>query len=328
MKKIIPRTITLKDVAKKAKCSVNTASLALRNSPRISNDRRKEIQEIAEILGYIPNHAARNLRSKRTKMIGIYTKQLNDAVRMQMVNTLLAELHIAGYRPVLGVSTTQGEWHQSPWMLTFREMRVEIIVVLWENSVTLPEWSRKIPIIFIGCSPNESLKCDYLALDRREAGRIGTQHLIDRGYKNIFVAAPPDGDFATGCFEAIKQSHAKKHKAPFSVKDITEFYSLGYTISKQNNIPEAVICGDSQAASKFMQGVLEAGRKIPKDIAIVGYDYFPWADILAVPLTTVEQPIDVMASTAISLIKNRLEHRNAPHIHLVQPHKLIIRLSS
>ncbi len=302
--------------------------MALRDSQRISDERRKEIRDIAEKLGYIPNHAARNLRSKRTKMIGIYTRQLNDAVRMQMVNTLLGELHLAGYRPLLGISTEKGEWHQSSWMKTFREMRVEIIVVLWENPLILPEWSKKIPIIFIGCTPNELLKCDYLALDRREAGRIGTEHLIERGYKKIFIAAPLEGSFGKGALDAIEQANVKRYNLAYSVKDITQFYSLGYTVSKQQNCPDAVICGDSQAAARFMQGVLEAGKKIPKDTAIVGYDYFPWADILAVPLTTIEQPLDIMAATAISLIKHRLEERNAPNVHLVQPHKLIIRLSS
>jgi len=326
--KNIVKTITLRDVARRARCSVNTASLALRNSPRISDERRREIQEIANKLGYIPNHAARNLRSKRTKMIGIYTRQLNDAVRMQMVNTLLGELHLAGYRPLLGISTEKGQWYQSPWMQTFREMRVETIVVLWENPLTLPDWSKKIPTIFIGCSPNESLKCDYLALDRYEAGRIGTEHLIERGYKKIFIAAPLDSSFSKGSLKAIKQADVQRYNLAYSAKDITQFYSLGYTISKQHNPPDAVICGDSQAAARFMQGVLEAGKKVPNDIAIVGYDYFPWADILAVPLTTIEQPLDIMASTAISLIKHRLEERNAPNIHLVQPHKLIIRLSS
>ncbi len=328
MKKNITRTVTLREIAEKAKCSVNTASLALRDSPRISEQKRREIRKIADLLGYIPNHAARNLRAKRTKMIGIYTRPLNDAVRMQMVNTLLTELHRAGYRPLLGVSSSQGNWYQSPWMQTFREMRVETIIVLWENSATLPEWSQKIPIIFIGCSPNESLSCDYLALDRQEAGRIGTMHLIERGYKKIFIASNSDTDFAKGCIEAIKNSKAKRYETAFSADDITEFYSVGYTISKQKSPPDAVICGDSQAAARFMQGVIEAGKKIPRDIALVGYDYFPWADILAVPLTTIEQPINSMASTAISLIKNRLENRNAPHIHLVQPHKLIVRCSS
>ncbi len=328
MKKNVASTITLKDVARKAKCSVNTASLALRDSERISLQRRKMIREIANKLGYIPNHAARNLRSKRTKMIGIYTRQLNDAVRMQMINTLLTELHGAGYRPLLGISTSPCQWHQSPWMQTFREMRVETIVILWENTKVLPDWSKKIPTIFIGCSPNESLQCDYLALDRREAGRIGTQHLIERGYKNIFVAAASTSNFAKGCFEMISQANIKRYQIAYSADDITEYYSLGYTVSVRKKIPDAVICGDSQAAVRFMQGVFEAGKKIPQDIAIVGYDYFPWADMLAVPLTTIEQPIDTMASTAISLIKNRLEQRNSPHIHLVQPHKLIIRLSS
>ncbi len=322
------KTITLEDVARQAGCSVNTASLALRGSLRISEKRRKEIQEIANELGYIPNHAARNLRAKRTKMVGIYTLPLYDAVRAEMVNVLLEELYREGYKPILGTNANKEIWAESEWMKTFQEMRVEVIVVLWHEPTPLPEWTKKIPVIFIGCHPKKDLDCDYLALDREEAGRIGIEHLISRGYKKIMIAASQNSEFAKGCSEAIRNP-SKQYPANYNLPiDIEQYYSLGYTISRKKDLPDAVICGDSQAAARFMQGVLEAGRKVPDDIAIVGYDYFPWADILAVPLTTIEQPIDLMATSAISIIKQRLQEREAPKIQIVQPHRLVIRKSS
>ncbi len=322
------KSATLHDIARIAKCSLNTASLAIKDSSRISERRRREIQKIANELNYIPNHSARNMRAKRTRIVGIYTLPLYDAVRAEMANTLIEELHAEGYKTMLGIASGKEKWYQSSWMKSFQEMRVEVIVILWQEPEILPEWAKKIPVIFIGCSSKGHPECDYLALDRKEAGRMGAEHLVSRGYKNVLVATSAHNRFTEGCLEILKKAGALCNKVYSIPDDNEQFYSLGYSISQSNEMPDAVICGDSHAAAKFMQGVLESGKKIPDDIAIVGYDYFPLADVLAVPLTTVEQPLELIASRAASLIKQRLKEPEFPKIHIIQPHRLVVRKSS
>jgi DNA-binding LacI/PurR family transcriptional regulator len=333
MKKQISRKkVKLADIARKAGCSANTVSLALRNSKRISEDLRKKIHTIAEQFLYTPHYAARNLRVRRSGMIGVYTHILNDAVRTDLVNHFLEELHTTEYRPVLGLGqgSTQGPWHTSPWMQTFRELRVEALVVLWGTVDKLPEWTKSIPIILVGCEPDETLPCDYLALDRIQAGTMGVEHLISRGHREILVGTAMGCNFGKGCVKTLSVHHAKlfEPSCELTAANLPEAQAYGFNLASQNALPSGAIFGDSGIAASFMRGVLDSKRRIPEDIAVVGYDYFPWAPMLAVPLTTVEQPIETMASAAVDLIRNRLTIPDAPPVHIVQPHRLVIRESS
>ncbi len=325
------KKVTLKDIARKAGCSENTVSLALRDSRRISAELRGQIRKIADKLQYTPNYAARNLRVRRSGMIGIYTYPLQDAVRTALVNRLLAELHTAEYRPVLGICERSDDpWYQSAWMQTFREMRVEALVVLWAGIDELPEWCRSMPMILVGCNPNESLACDYLALDRRQAGHLGTSHLISRGCRNIMIGTDCANLFAQGCLSAMEVHGCKPYQLPFATdfNNLDQARLVGYNVAAQAPPPTGVVFNDSGYAASFIRGVLDAQRRIPEDMAVVGYDYFPWAEMLAVPLTTIEQPIEAMAAEAVRLVRQRLANPEMPPVHLVQPHTLVIRGSS
>lgn len=324
------KTITLKDIAEQSGCSKNTVSLALRNSKRISEATRKQIHRIAKKLGYIPNLAGRNLRTRRSGIIGVYTRSLYDAVRTELINNLLAGLHTAGCRPVLGLGDEHsGPWHSSPWMQTFKEFNVEAMVIVAETVGRLPKWPRRIPTILVGGQPDESLPCDCLALDRKAAAKLGIKHLISRGHKKILVACNEKSVFAQGCFEAVKNAGLKSYNVfvnyPYSEEQQVTLFSR---LTQQRDRPTAIIFGDSPLAAESMHRLQQNGMKIPRDIAVVGYDYFPWAEMLKIPLTTIEQPISKLAAEAVNMVKVRLAEPEAPLMHTILPHKLIIRKSS
>lgn len=325
------RRATMEDIAKAAGCSKNTVSLALRGSPRISAMVRERVVTLARQMHYTPDFAAQRLRRRRSGLVGIYTRALQDAVRTELINHLLAELHTTGCRPVLGLDDGDGgPWETSPWIQTFHELRVEALVLIWDDVRSLPAWHQQLPVIVVGCFPAPRLACDYLALDRREAARLGVEHLVARGHREIMIAAPPDEPFAQGAREALAGFQVKPYVLPFSIdfRALHHARSTGFSLAELPRFPKAVLFSDSGYAAHFQRGVLDARRQIPSQMALVAYDYFPWADMLAVPLTTVEQPIDSMASTAVELIRRRLEQPRVAPTHLVQPHRLMIRQSS
>jgi LacI family transcriptional regulator len=293
---------------------------------------RLRISQIAQELNYTPNYAARHLRNQRSGMIGVYSGPIRDAVRTELVNHLLQELHTAEYRPMLGIEQDRTDpWYKSPWMETFRLLNVEALVVICQPTLELPEWTHHIPVILLGCEPDETLACDYLALDRAEGARIGIEHLIARQHRDILVVCDPGSNFHRGCVETLRRNRCKIHKLPLQnqePRDPQEARLLGYTLARQSQGPTATILGDSGLAAGFMCGIMDRHGRVPEDMAVVGYDYFPWADMLAVPLTTVEQPITSMATAAVDLVKKRLTEPNASPIHVVQPHNLVIRKST
>jgi LacI family transcriptional regulator len=323
---------TLREIAQKAGCSLNTVSLAVRGSSRISEEMRSRISQIAQELNYIPNFAARHLRNQRSGIIGVYSGPIRDAVRIELVNHLLQELHTAEYRPMLGIEQDIIDpGYKSPWMETFRLLNVEALVVICQPTVNLPEWTNHIPVILLGGEPDETLTCDYLALDRAEGARIGIEHLISRQHRDIMVCCDPGGNYYRGCIETLRRHRCKIHKCPLpnpNKIDLQQARLLGYTLARQSQGPTATIFGDSGLAAGFMCVIRDRQGRVPEDMAVIGYDYFPWADMLAVPLTTVEQPIYSMASAAVDLVRRRLAEPDAPPIHVIQPHNLVIRKST
>lgn len=325
------KRVTLGDIASAAGCSKNTVSLALRRSTRISTALRLKICAIAEQFNYTTDYAARNLRAGHSGLLGIYTRPLQDAVRTEMVNHLLSELHTTKYRPVLGLGEPDcRRWSDSPWMQTFRELRIEALVLLW-NFVPdgLHEWIRNTPVIMVGNEPAPDLECDCLALDRRQAGTLGVEHLLARGRRRILIGAC-NSDFRTGCLKAIEAAGYKPYTPPYEPNylNIRDARLFGHTLSTVNEPPDGALFGDSGFAAMFIRSVVENKFNVPRDIAVVAYDYFPSAELLAVPLTTIEQPIETMAKKAVELIRRRLSHPEAPLLHMVQPHRLFVRESS
>ena len=321
---------TLKDIAAEAGVSVNTASLALRESPRISGETRKRVHRIARRMQYVPNSAARNLARKRSGLIGIYTRALYDAVRTRLINRLFAELHTAEYRPILGLAENANDpWYASPWMRTFQELKVEALVVVVEGVDRLHRWPARVPTVLVGCQPMESLQCDYLGLDRREGAKLGVAHLVARGHKKILVACAEKADFAQGCFEQIAAAGLQAMSVNLTQpSDEKRLHAVLDFLAGTTEKPTAAIFGDSPLAAQFMHRMEELGYRVPGDIAVVGYDYFPWADMLKTSLTTVEQPIAEMASEAVKMIRARLADLNCPPMRMVLPHRLVVRESA
>jgi LacI family transcriptional regulator len=320
--------VTLQDIADKAGCSRNTASLAMRNSSRISEAMRDKIQSIASRLGYVPNLAARNLITRRSGMIGIYARAVQDAVRSELIESLLAALHTAEYRPVLGVGSQQaGGWSSSPWMGTFQEMQVEALVVICEARASFPQWNRQIPCIYVGNEPDKELKADYVALSRAEGASLGVQRLVQTGHQRILVASAINSTFGARCVSEIQEAGAIPMVLSSGLPRSNELVDAAVHAVRTGNKPSAVIFGDSPLAVSFLHKISELGIRCPDDLAVIGYDYFPWADMLQIPLTTIEQPISKLAAAGSELVKFRLANREAPLKQIVLQHKLVIRKS-
>ncbi|MCK5878941.1 MAG: LacI family DNA-binding transcriptional regulator, partial [Holophagae bacterium] len=146
---------TLQDIADQIGCARNTVSLALRGSKRISFKMRHQIELVSAQVGYVPNLAARNLKTQRSGLIGIYVESATDDVRVRLLNSLVNELHTTHYKPILGIanSPTEEKWHTAPWIQSFLALNVEALVVvkgLYEIDQPEADILKQLPTIIVG----------------------------------------------------------------------------------------------------------------------------------------------------------------------------------
>ena len=183
-KKAMHAPVRQSDIALRAGCSKNTVSLALRGSEQISPARREQIERLAKTMGYVPDHAARNLRTRKSGMVGVYIRGLYEPAWTDLVNRLIVGLHGEGIRPVLGLGgSPDAAWGTSPWVQTFQELNVEAVLVLAEPVDDIQDLPGHKPVVLVGCQPNDSLPSDYVAIDRMQAARLGTEYLVSRGHR-------------------------------------------------------------------------------------------------------------------------------------------------
>jgi DNA-binding LacI/PurR family transcriptional regulator len=327
---VVKRSATLSDIAARAGCSKNTASLALRGSPRISEATRRKIRRIADRLGYIPNVAARNLSTRRSGLIGVYTQAVLDDVRSTLINRLLTGLHTAEYKPVLGLGTGhEGAWSSSPWLRTFRELNIEALVLAFTPFGRVPGWLRAVPTVLAGCFPTERPACDVVALDRTEAGAMGIGHLLERGHRRICVATGTQTDFGRACLATLDAAGlAPVGPLPADEATTSDVPAIFRACVAASPRPTAAIFADAVLAVHFLREALGRGLRVPEDVALIGYDYFAWADMLKIPLTTIEQPLEAMADATIALVRDRLADPALPRRRRVLPHWLAVRAST
>ncbi len=324
-KRIQKKKVTLQDIAEATGYSKNTVSLAMKSSRRLPKDTISSIQKKAKQLGYKPNLIARNLTTGKSGLIGVYASTLHDSVRTQIANGLVTELRSSQYSPILGLGQNHsGSWYTSPWVKTLELLNVDAMVIVREFVTKMPEWLLGKPTILVGCQPNDLLECDYVALDRYEAANLGIDYLIDHGHKEILVCADKESYFADGCKKRLSERGAVEFLPPFKAATIEDGLPelLEFVLENKDKFT-AIIFGDSPVAVEFLTMLSDAGVSVPKELAVISYDYLPYAKHLRVPLTTISQPIEEIVSEAVTLTNSRLEKPNGNFIHKQLKHKIV-----
>lgn len=181
----------------------------------------------------------------------------------------------------------------------------------------------------IACYPERS-KYDLVGIDNRSTGFQVTRHLVRLGSKRIVFVAKPlsapsvDGRIA-GYREALYCSGMSLRENLVCFGD-PEDRSFIQSVLRQHK-PDAIVCANDLTAARVMQGVLEAGVRIPQDIRMVGIDDVKYASMLPVPLTTHHQNCGDIGSIAMSTMLERIEHPNLPTRDILLQTSLVIRKS-
>ena len=340
---------TLKEIAQEVGCSATTVSLAIRgSSPKVSESVRKQILKTAEKLSYVPHLAAKQLVRGKSGLIGIYMPAMgHNEVWVSLAEELLQRLNDNQYKPILGVGPNiDNIAATNSWLQTFVQLNIEALIVMAQTieEVKIPHrLNSKFPL-WIGIWPPEKpVQSNYIALDRIHAARMAVEHLLSKGRKNILVATigtkrhseiakfvnshGAEVEFYDYSIY-IKQSN-KKSKSEITEEHIHVATKLTEYITSKSTKPDACFLGDSPTAVIFINYLISKGIKVPDDIAVVGYDYTPMAKTAMVPLTTVEQPIDIIIDEAVDSIFTILQddQKQVARQKIIQ-HRLVERQST
>ena len=293
-------TVRMKDIADALGVSVVTVSKAIHNHQDISEATKKRVLARVKELNYRPNLAARGLSTGRTYVVGLIVPDLVHAFFAELANGLSGVLREQGYGLILSSSKEDPNLEKQE----IEEMlarRVDVLLVAScqqspENFARIKKQTT--PYVLIDRT-FEGYAANFVGNDDLLIGEMATQHLIDLGRRRIAHIGGPRVSTSLGRMEGYRRCLAQhgidvpsEYLATRPLGDVgghlTGFQSM-QSLLRLDPRPDAVFCFNDPAAVGAMQAILEAGLRIPQDIALVGCGNLPYSQYLRVPLTSVDQ---------------------------------------
>lgn len=333
--------VRMKDIARELGLSIVTISKVLRGHPDISEETRILVQKRIEELNYQPNLAARALITGRSSTIGLVVPDLLHPFFAQIAKGVSAGVRGQGYNLMITSSEEDPELERQE-IEQLMARRVDAMVIAsaqWTVESFRRIEGRGIPYILID-RRFAGLAANFVGVDDEAVGLLATSHLIEQGCRNIAHIRGPETSTALGRLEGYKRALSANGRAPIPDHIISIGTSGddrgepgGYEACKKllsvNPRPDGIFCFNDPIALGVMRAILDAGLRIPEDIAVVGCGNVLYSDFLRVPLTSVDQDsLEIgrqAAELALSLVnKKGLAH---PTIKLITP-QLMVRAST
>lgn len=300
------------DVARVAGVSRKTVSRVLNNEPYVSDAVRQRVLEAAEKLGYRLNHAARALASGRNRSIGVVALGTAGYGTAMLLVGIEKAVRDAGYA-LRVVNTADGDPEGiAGAVMSLLEQGVDGIVV--SEPVVEGEVSVRIdvPVLFLGAPPSfPSARTLTVGVGAHALARAATDHLLDLGHTTVHHLAGPQRWYASkdrveGWRAALAARGA--YEPPVIQGDWSpdSGYAAGRELAADSSVTAVFAAGDEMAIG-LIQALREAGRRVPEDISVVGFDGNPVFAYVTPALTTVRQPFDAAAGEGIRLLVHAIE---------------------
>ena len=326
------RRPTLHDVAARAGVSKSLASLALRDSPKVSQASRAAILDAAHELGYRPNRTASSLVQQRTHTIGVHILDLHNPVFAEILDGVHDAVRGHGYSTLLvtGNADRQTEKQEITRLL---ESRVDGVILIAHRLADedVAEIAQEVPTVVVTWRTEGLARVDSVSGDDVLGTRLGVDHLVGLGHERIAHISGGSNRIAHRRREGYLEAMAAHGLQPRIVEGAF-VEAGGYAAARQamdvaqEQRPTALLVANDLAAIGALAAMRDLGLQVPGDVSIVGYDGMRLLDSLGV--TTVAQPLAQMGRTAADLLIERIDRRDAPSVHRRVQTALIARGSS
>lgn len=333
--------VRLKDIAEDMGLSVVTISKVLRDHPDIGEKTRKRVLKRMKELNYQPNLAARSLTSGRTWTIGLVVPDLLHPFFAQIAKAISVEIRHKGYSLFISSSDEDPRLEQEE-IAQLIARRVDVMLIA-SSQLTVESFRRieeqKIPYVLLD-RYFPGFKSNFVGVDDTAVGVLATTHLIEQGCRYIAHVRGPEISTALGRLEGYRQALAMHEMAPLTGHIVSigpsgdhvgdeAGYAATVKLLANKHRPDGIFCFNDPVALGTMRAILDAGLRIPEDIAVVGCGNLSYSDFLRVPLSSVDQNSKTIGKTAAAIALKLAQTKAAvrPRVSLVAP-QLVVRASS
>jgi DNA-binding LacI/PurR family transcriptional regulator len=329
---------TLDQVARAAGVSRATASRVFSGNPAVSEEARRSVERAAGELGYVPNRAARSLAAGRSESVGVVipepgSRLFGDPLLPRLLGGIGAELSANGLQMVLFAPQSAADVARLEQYLVGGHVDAVLLLALHESD-TLPSrlMARGIPMVF-GGRPQQLLDVSYVDVDNQAGGRAATEHLIAQGRRKIAHLAGPSHvaslrERLQGFREAMWNAALRSDfvEAGDLDRDAGEM-AMGRLLALGHEVDAVFAASDAMAAGA-MWALQVLGRRVPDDVAVIGFDDSPIASATQPPLSSVKQPVEEMGREMARLVLSMSAVRGQTSKQMILSPELAVREST
>ncbi len=306
---------SIKDVAHVAGVSVATVSRALSGVAAVSPKLMARIEVAIRETGYRPNLSARRLRSRHSGTIGLILADLRNPFFTAVSRAVEAVAYQHGLRVIL-CNTDENPEKEAIYLKLMEEERVTgvIFAPTRQTAQTLDQCATGFPLVLIDrVIPHGQL--DAVVLDNSAASAMLMEHLHAQGYQRIagiFGNASSSGIERHDGFVAAAQRLRLHIQTAFVPPQIEAAEVEVRHLLDCAEPPQALVASNGLLLMGVVRAVRAAGLAIPDDVAVAGFDNESWTELVGPGLTVIEQPLEAIGRTAMSILLERLDNPALP----------------
>lgn len=302
--------VKLQDVAKRAGVSVTTVSRVLNNRGYLSEKTVNKVHQAMEELNYRPNAVARQLFKQRTDLVGLVFPTVNNPFFGELEAELETALYELGYRVVMG-NSQNNPGKEEQYLQLLLNGQIDGLIVGAHNEGIEAYHNTTLPIVSI--ERIVSNRIPVVAADNYTGGKLATQRLLDDGCQHIIhtnypaTSSTPNQERRRGYEELMAANGREKitYEIDFDLAD-EEKAAVFTRIFEEHPECDGIFADNDTNARLAFNAARAAGKRVPEDVKIVGYDGASSSRLLFPDLTTIQQPIPEMAKVAVGLLQKRL----------------------
>ena len=330
-------SVTIYDVARRAKVGIGTVSRVINNSPHLSPRTRARVLKTIRELKYQPHALAQGLARKKTNVIAAILPVFTGYFFLELLKGVQQEISKHQYNLLL-YSVDHTDKIDDCLKKTLREKRVDGVLLI---SLRIPDaiastfCQSEFPIVLID---SEHPNLDSIVVENKKGAFTATEHLIQLGHRRIgmidgHLSSSPARVRLEGFREALREHRMSFDNRYLSISHLSDnldgfnresgYSAMSRLLALGSDRPTAVFVASDIQAAGAIRAIHEAGFSIPEDVAVVGFDDIELAEYLE--LTTVRQPMGEMGRLGVQRLMDRISGKKDDRVCIRFSPNLVIR---
>jgi LacI family transcriptional regulator len=323
----------MKDIARIAGVTQPTVSHVINGTASISKEVCDRVNRVIREVNYRPNALAKGLKTNKTNIVGLIVPDVGNGFYAMLARNVEGRLVKEGYAVFLAC-TGYDQAMEANYLDNLLQYNVEGIIIAYQltNRASIDKLIRmNKPFVTLDdelwTNPENSVRINHF-----EGGYVATRHLLKSGRKKVvFVSEPLSMEAIKERLAGYKKAHEEmdvllEKSRVVTAHGVYDKFKMGYELGRRivEKDPDGIFAASDVIAFGVMRALVEAGKRVPEDIALIGYDDVPMAKVATPALSTVAQPVDKMVEIGVDKLVAMMEGEPKKGESNLKP-KLIIR---